>query len=180
MPAATNPTNYAPFFWELLQAFPTAVDVMKFAVPTQSAAKKLQGQYHSFIRALERDAEKKRKAGDIAFAKDREREANLGRTRKVVVTQENGQWYLIFMLRNADPIIQRMMQQMHLQFPDRHDAPKPLTEKTMNPEGWKPTDIPDFFKPSEGEGYNVEIAEQGDAAERQAGNQSDGEKASKN
>lgn len=165
MANSRNPINYPPMYWELLMDFSKSSDPVEFEEEEKKDAHYTQIQYHAFIRALEYAGAKALKAKDFDTANRYAEEARLARTRKCSLTQrEDGVWLVRFTLRNDEARIQRMLAKLHERQRARGDY------ETLTPEApkWKPTELPDYFKPSEGEGYNIEIA-----AERQAGNQSE-------
>lgn len=75
MPRPINPSNYEEVYWDLLLAMKEEIAEIKLDLAANTA-QKVKFTFYAFIRALEAQADRKRKQGDMSAAGELEADAN--------------------------------------------------------------------------------------------------------
>ena len=119
MPHSRNPASYESFYWELLEAARNGVEKLVFTTQSPQQAKTVQITFYAFYRALESEAEKLKKAGDMTSAAKRIEEANA--CRGYLVTSEGST--LTFVMRDLNAQTKGLREQLHAQLESMDDFP---------------------------------------------------------
>jgi len=113
MPRSTNPKNYEAMYWDLLEAMTQDIPEVKLSLPANKA-QKIKYNFYAFIRAIETQGEKDKKAGNLAAAASRKEEANTlrgylvniyidGQTPRAINAQDTRMATLLFIDRDMNP-----------------------------------------------------------------------------
>lgn len=142
MPRSTNPANYEEVYWDLLHGMRQEIPEIKLDLPINTA-QKVKFTFYAFIRALEVQANRKRKQGDMTGAGELEQFANAMR-KYLVDIQINGEQItdfkkndqrdciLRFINRDLNPMTKSMRDQVKEQL-DMLNTPASLTAPIQAP-----------------------------------------------
>lgn len=163
MPRSTNPSNYEEVYWDLLSGMRQEIPEIKLDLPANTA-QKVKFTFYAFIHALEVQAERKRKQGNMTGAGELEQFANAMR-KYLVDIQINGEQIanikkgdqtpciLRFINRDLNPMTRSMHDQVKEQLSllnvpafDNEPLPKDaLVDSFFS----KPLEVQDDEKPTE-------------------------------